>query len=53
MRVSRDRAGVNHTDNLFVKKEGGGGNSKGNHSSAEENGKLPLSLTGKYSTQAS
>lgn len=53
MRVSRDYAGVNHTDNLFEKKGGGRGSSKGNHSSAEENGKLPLSLTGKQSTQAS
>lgn len=52
MRVARDHAGVNHTDNLFEKKGGVGGNSKGNHSSAEENGKLPLSLTGKHSTQA-
>lgn len=49
MRVSRDHAGGNHTGNLFEKK---GMNSKGNHSSAEENGKLPLSLTGKHSTQA-
>lgn len=53
MRVSREHAGVNHTDNLFEKKGSGGGNSKGNHSSAEENGKLPLSLTGKHSTPAS
>lgn len=52
-RVSREHAGVNHTDNLFEKKGGGGGNSKGNHSSAEENGKLPLSLTGKHSIPAS
>lgn len=52
MRVARDHARVNHTDNLFEKKGGVGGNSKGNHSSAEENGKLPLSLTGKHSTQA-
>lgn len=53
MRVSREHAGVNHADNLFEKKDSGGGNSKGNHSSAEENGKLPLSLTGKHSTPAS
>lgn len=52
MRVSGDHAGVNHTGNLFEKKGGDGGNSKGNHSSAEENGNLPLSLTGKHSTQA-
>lgn len=44
---------LNHTDNLFEKKGGGKGNSKGNHSSAEENGKLPLTLTGEHSTQAS
>lgn len=49
MRVSRDHAGGNHTGKLFEKK---GRNSEGNHSSAEENGKLPLSLTGKHSTQA-
>lgn len=52
-RVSREHAGVNHTDNLFEKKGSGGGDSKRNHSSAEENGKLPLSLTGKHSTPAS
>lgn len=45
--------GLNHTDNLFEKKGGGQGNSKGNHSAAEESGKFPLTLTGKHSAQAS
>lgn len=59
MRRERKRAfpgtmlGLNHTDILFEKKGGGKGNSKGNHSSAEVNGKLPLTLTGEHSTQAS
>lgn len=52
-RVSRDHAGVESHWYFIWKERGGKGSRKGNHSSAKVNGKLPLTLTGEHSTQAS